>query len=75
MGALLRRPVAWRAGVRWYAFAFLAPALLFWSPLHASAWLGLGDTRLPRLGAPADALMTFAGIFLGYLLLSTEEFA
>ena len=74
-GALLRSLLAWRAGVRWYAFVFLAPALLVWSALHLSAWLGLGDTRLPRLGSPVDVLATFATIFLGYLLLNTEELA
>lgn len=72
VSALLKRYLLWRVGWRWYAFVFLAPALLFWSALHLSAWLGAPALLLQ----PLPVLLTTFGISLmGYLLLNTEEIA
>lgn len=69
---LLKRYLIWRVGWRWYAFVLLTPALLFWSALRLSTWLGAPPLTLQ----PAPTVATTFGIsLLGYLLLNTEEIA
>jgi membrane protease YdiL (CAAX protease family) len=69
---LLAGLLAWRVAFRWYAFVFLAPAVVCWLALQSSAWFG---GRILRLQSPLDVLITFGVIFVGYLLLNTEEVA
>ena len=40
MRKLLGGLLAWRAGFRWYAFVFLAPAVVYWMALQSSPLLG-----------------------------------
>ena len=69
---LLGGLLAWRVGLRWYAFVLLAPAAVCWLALHSSAWFG---GRVVPLQAPRDVLITFAVSFASYLVLNTEEVA
>jgi uncharacterized protein len=70
--ALLRSLALWRVGVRWYALVLLGPAVLFWSALQISTLVGNAPIALR---APLDLLASFGAIFIGYMLLNTEELA
>ena len=45
---LLGSLLAWRVGLRWYAFVFLAPAVVYWIALQSSPWVGAASSRCPR---------------------------
>ena len=68
LGGLLK----WRVGFRWYAFIFLAPAMLYLLALQSSAWFG---GRVVPLQAPLDLLITFGISFATWFFLNTEEVA
>ena len=69
---LLGGLLTWRVGFRWYAFIFLAPAILYLIALQSSAWFG---GRVVPLQAPLDLLITFGISFATYVVLNTEEAA
>jgi pimeloyl-ACP methyl ester carboxylesterase/membrane protease YdiL (CAAX protease family) len=70
--SVLGRLATWRVGRGWYALALLAPAALFWSVLQTSRWLGYD---VPQLPPASEVLAAFGAVFVGYLLLNTEEIA
>jgi CAAX protease family protein len=69
---LLGGLLAWRVGFRWYAFIFLAPAMLYLLALQSSTWFG---GRVVPLQAPLDLLTTFGISFATWFFLNTEEVA
>jgi membrane protease YdiL (CAAX protease family) len=69
---LLRRLIKWRVGIHWYLIVFFVPALISLAVRQICGMIGI---TIPPLKAPGVLLTSFATIFLGYLLLNTEELA
>ena len=69
---LLKPLLIWRTGIQWYLFVLFAPAACYGLALLLSRWVG--SPTPPLLPLPA-LLGAFGTIFLGYLLLNTEELA
>lgn len=71
IGALLRRLLVWRVGLRWYAAALLGPAV--WLLASVGLFVGFGGEAPPLPALGGNLLLTFAVQLLGRGLANGEE--
>jgi len=73
---LLRRLLAWRAGVRWYLVGLFFMAVLILSGVGLSVMTASTMPVIPAVGAPlVNILLSFVVLMVAGVLINTEEIA